>query len=114
MATPEEYSRTMTKRVLLKLDLYILPPLAMVSVSFIMGCRVPCMLQVVCISCGWPILLTGVTLETQGQFIPHLGRFHLKIFDRIAGLERDTHLHGTQFNTALAGAPTLFTHRTIF
>lgn len=65
MATPEEYSRTMTKRVLLKLDLYILPPLAML----------------------W--LANFIDRSNIGNA-------------RIAGLERDTHLHGTQFNTALA------------
>ncbi|KAH8105034.1 MFS transporter [Phellopilus nigrolimitatus] len=63
--TSIEYSR-MTKRVLLKFDLHVLPPLALL----------------------W--LASFIDRTNVGNA-------------RIAGLETDIHLHGNQFNTALAG-----------
>ncbi|KAL1944179.1 hypothetical protein VTO73DRAFT_3364 [Trametes versicolor] len=60
-----EYKRAMTKRVLWKLDIHVLPPLALLWLA---------------------------------NFIDRTNIGNA----RIAGLERDTHLHGTQFNTALA------------
>lgn len=98
-----EYKRAMTKRVLWKLDIHVLPPLALVRL------RPPWIrvfhadLVLVQISCGWQTLLTGRTSVTQGEFSVHSMGSLVKRTSRIAGLERDTHLHGTQFNTALAG-----------
>ena len=45
MTTPEEYNRIMTKRVLWKLDLHILPPLAFVSVLFVRRSLTYCLIQ---------------------------------------------------------------------
>ncbi|KAJ8455309.1 hypothetical protein ONZ51_g12519 [Trametes cubensis] len=63
----EDHDRTkvLTRRVLWKLDLHVLPPLALLWLA---------------------------------NFIDRTNIGNA----RIAGLERDTHLHGTQFNTALA------------
>lgn len=58
-------TRALTKSILKKLDLYILPPLALL----------------------W--LANFIDRTNVGNA-------------RIAGLEKDTHLHGNQFNTALA------------
>ncbi|RPD67314.1 MFS general substrate transporter [Lentinus tigrinus ALCF2SS1-7] len=67
MSTEDEkiLERKMTRRVLWKLDMHVLPPLAFLWLA---------------------------------NFIDRTNIGNA----RIAGLERDTHLHGTQFNTALA------------
>ncbi|KAH9900009.1 MFS general substrate transporter [Cubamyces lactineus] len=67
MSTTEDKERTkvLTRRVLWKLDMHVLPPLALLWLA---------------------------------NFIDRTNIGNA----RIAGLERDTHLHGTQFNTALA------------
>lgn len=98
-----EYKRAMTKRVLWKLDIHVLPPLALVRLLppwirvFVAD------LVLLQISCGWQTLLTGRTSVTPGEFSVRSVGLLVKRTSRIAGLERDTHLHGTQFNTALAG-----------
>ncbi|KAI0677109.1 MFS general substrate transporter [Trametes maxima] len=61
----EGHARALTKRVLWKLDIHVLPPLALLWLA---------------------------------NFIDRTNIGNA----RIAGLERDTHLHGTEFNTALA------------
>ncbi|RDX55469.1 MFS general substrate transporter [Lentinus brumalis] len=65
MEDEKEHVRKMTRRVLWKLDIHVLPPLAFLWLA---------------------------------NFIDRTNIGNA----RIAGLERDTHLHGTQFNTALA------------
>ncbi|KAI0650303.1 MFS general substrate transporter [Trametes meyenii] len=62
----KERARALTKRVLWKLDVHVLPPLALLWLA---------------------------------NFIDRTNIGNA----RIAGLERETHLHGTEFNTALAG-----------
>jgi len=69
--TSLEYEQQMTKKVLRKLDLHVLPPLAVVS----RPCSCLSSLDIIT-SYGWPTLLTAATLATQGQSIADVGEPH--------------------------------------
>lgn len=73
MRTPDEltqHEKKLTRRVLWKLDIHVLPPLAFVRLSI--SCDSELILAVNCedsksISCGWPTLLIGQILEMLGE-----------------------------------------------
>ncbi|KAF6762630.1 MFS general substrate transporter [Ephemerocybe angulata] len=77
----DAYARGMTKRILWKLDSNILPPLALVSTS-----RCPLFSDMKVVSKLW--LANFIDRSNIGNA-------------RIAGLEKDTHLVGNQFNVLL-------------
>ena len=99
-------NKELTKRVLWKLDTHVLPALVLVRP------RLQSMWSNYIHddpfrSFGSRISLTGPTSEMLSQLAPFLVCNRRSsppgASFRIAGLEKDTHLHGNQFNTALAG-----------